>query len=272
MDELNNPAGRLLAIIKEGGSHGKDEQCIKVWSTLLKVPLQETPVLLQRIGHVMSLPDRIAEAIYSISDVNHDIYLKWHSRVMAGVQMTNFQNPWKSFIDRFDAEIMYGIEICADTLSRSCPEKVIPQSTLNELLSKIAELQKEFSEHDLPPNLAQFICQQLEEIKQAINEYPYLGTKPLEAALEKSIGKIVVCPQIYKNCQKSTYGKKFWEFMGYLAISVTITTGAIQIGKDVVNLLPAKTAASTAEIEIEKPEVDSKASNETTSDSITIKT
>jgi len=274
MEALNNPAARFHALLKQGQSQGKDEQSSKVWEKLLNVPSGQTPLLLQRIGHVMELPSLIEAEIHELENVNHNIYLKWLPRVNASVGMLNFQNPWKSFIDRFDAEILYGIEICADTLSRSRPEKIISESTLNELAEKVTLLQKEFTEQSLPSNVALFISQHLEEIRLALEEYPFRGSAPLETALKNSIGGVVISPNVYQDCQKTPYGKKFWEFMGYLAISVTITTGAIQIGKDVVTLLPSAIESPDVETptQTEKNPGERSESDNETNPSSTIKT
>jgi len=247
MEKLNNPAARFHSLLKKGQSQKKDEQCAKVWGNILDVPSGDTSLLLRRMGHVMELPSLIALEIRELPNVNHDIHLKWLPRVNASIGIMNFQNPWKTFIDRFDAEILYGIEICADALSRSRPEKIISESLLKELSDKVAKLQEELSNEDIPISVANFIMERLEEIRLALEEYPYRGSAPLERALENTVGKVVICPTIYKECQSSNYGKKFWELMGYLAISVTITTGAIQIGKDVVSLLPSPEKSSVVE-------------------------
>ncbi len=238
MEELNNPAARFHALLKKGQSKGKEEQCVNVWRELLQVPGNDTPLLLRRIGYVWELPRLIQDEIRELPDVNHDIYLKWLPRVNASITLVNFQNPWKTFIDRFDAEILYGIEICADALSRNRPEKTLSDSTLKDLSEKLSALLEEFSAQDFPASIAKFIRQRLEEIHSALEEYPYRGSSPLESVVENTFGKVVVSPEIYKESQNSNFGKKFWEYMGYVAVTVTVTTGAMQIGKDVVSLLP----------------------------------
>jgi len=253
METLNNPAARFHSLLRIGQSQKKEEQCAKVWGNILNVPIGDSPLLLRRIGHVMELPSLIATEIRDLPNVNHDIYLKWLPRVNASIGMMNFQNPWKTFIDRFDAEILYGIEICADTLHRSCPEKIISESTLKELSDKVTKLQEDLSNEGIPTSVAHFIMERLEEIRLALEEYSYRGSAPLERALENTVGKVVISPNIYQECQSSSYGKKFWELMGYLAITMTITTGAIQIGKDTVSLLPPPEQSSVVE-QVPKPD------------------
>lgn len=253
MIELNNPASRFYKLLKQGQSEGRDKQgkdipCEKVWNKLLDVSEGNAPLLLRRIGYVFDLPRQIEMEIRELDHVNHDIYLKWIPRVNAGVKMMNFHNPWKTFIDRFDAETLYGIEICADALSRSRPERTLSDETIKTLLERLKVLKDDFDSNDFSAAVAEFISERIDEIISAIEEYPYRGIAPIEAVLEGSIGKVVVNPEIYHESQSSAYGKRFWEFMGYLAISVTIVTGAIQIGKDIVTLLPSTTTEEAADV------------------------
>jgi hypothetical protein len=224
MVELNNPAARFLELLKKGQSKGKEEQCVKIWRELLQVPEDDNGLLLRRIGYVWELPSLIASNIRELPDVNHDIYLKWLPRVNASIGMMNFQNAWKSFIDRFDAEILYGIEICADVLSRSRPEKTVSDSTIKELKERVSKLIEQFSTEGFPAPIAQFITERLEEIRSALEEYSYRGPAPLESAIENTVGKVVVSPELYQESHSSGFGKKFWEFMGYLAVTVTVIT------------------------------------------------
>jgi len=253
MEDLNNPASRFYSLLKAGQSEGMDEPSSKIWAKLLHVPEHDTPLLLRRIGYVISLPSQIKLEVESIPNVNHDIYLRWLPRVNASIGMLNFQAAWKNFITRFDSEILYGIEICSEMLSRSRPEKVISKSTMESLVDKLAQLQEEFQEENLPPDIAEFIFERLQEVRSAIEEYPLRGSEPLETVIHQCIGKIVIVPTIYQESKNTSFGKKFWEFMGYLAMAVTITAGSIQIGKEVFSLIPSDIDNSESVSDIDKP-------------------
>ena len=49
---------------------------------------------------------------------------------------------------------------------------------------------------------------------------------------------MVLSPEIYQESQRTQKGKRFWEIMGKLAIILTITVSSVQIGKDIVSILP----------------------------------
>ncbi len=238
MEISNNPAGRLHSLLSEGKGKQMDKPASEIWAEILEAPKEDTGLLLRRVGHVLSLPSSVKEAMSYIDDLDHNIYLRWLPRVEASFSILNFQMAWKQFIERFDGEIMYGIEICSDRLSRERPEKIADESNLNNLLEKVTDLLSDLDNVELDTNVWFYIYDHLMKIKEAIEEYKIRGIKPLEAVFEQTIGGLVLTPDIYNKSKDTPSGKRFWEVMGYLAIVVTITASSIQIGKDIVSLLP----------------------------------
>ncbi len=236
--KLNNPAIRLYDLLKKGKSQPADISISQTWANILDAPIDNKTLLLRRIGYVYELPSKIEQSINETKGINHEIYLRWLPSVKGSFSMINFQPKWGSFISRFDKETMYGIELCADTLSRTSLEKVISESELNDLSKKIQEMLDEFSDEKLPIEIGNFIFQRLIEIKEALEEYPYRGTDPLESVLEESIGCVVISPIIYQGCQETSFGKKFWKVLGNIAILVSITAGLIKIGEETIPLFP----------------------------------
>lgn len=266
MNELNNPAARLHSFLKKGQLEKKEAQSFAVWAKLLNTSTDNVPLLMRRISYVMELPAQIEREIHCISDINHDIHLRWLSRANAGISITEFHAGWNTFIGRFNAEIMYGIEVCADTLSRYRPEKEISESQLANLIEKLQALEHEFAEQQLSFSIQAFIQDRFTEIRMALEEVQYRGVKPLENVIETTIGKTAVNPSLYHESKNSPFGNHFWEYMGYLAVAITITTGSIQIGKDIVNLLPSDVGTTSEKSSINSrnannPQLDASLSN-----------
>jgi hypothetical protein len=261
MENSNNPAGRLHALLHEGQSKQKNKAASEILAEILEIPKEDTGLLLRRVGHVLSLPSSVKEAMSYIDDLDNNIYLRWLPRVETSFTTLNFQVPWKQFIDRFDGEIMYGIEICSDRLSKERPEKTTDEKSLVNLLGKVNELLSELNNTELDGNVWFYIYDHLIKIKEAIEEYKIRGIKPLEAVFEQAVGGVVLSPELYKNSQKSPNGKRFWEVMGHLAIVVTITAGSIQIGKEIVSILSPPQADDQSVIEHPKVSNEGNSSN-----------
>jgi len=242
MTTTNNPAGRLHALLSKGQSM-PNAPASESWAELLGVENGNHSLLLRRVGQVMSLPSTTKEAILGLGDHNPEIYLKWLPVAEQTFGLLNFQMQWKQFIERFTPETMYGIEVCSDILSKNRPEKIADDKLLSDLLGKIDELLSELEGAELKTDVWLFIYDHLLSIKEAIEEYPIQGIKPLEAGFEKTVGCVVLSPGIYYEAQQSpvesNYWEKFWTITGRLALVVTVAVGSIQIGKDVVPLLPS---------------------------------
>lgn len=238
MEIVNNPAGRLLAIINAGKTQPKKKIAAEIWGTLLEVAPEDRTLLLERVGSVLSLPSKIRTEISQIKDVNGSVYLKWLPTVERSFRSINFDAPWQQFIDIIDEAAIYGMEVCSELLSRMTPEKVIDIGSMDTLKVQIDELLSSLNEHDLDLDIKKFIYDHLTKIKFAIEEYRINGTVPLEGAFHSVLGALVITPEIYTKTKDTDIGKGFWGVMGKLALLVTITVGAIQIGKDTIDLIP----------------------------------
>ena len=218
MKTSNNPAGRLHSLLVEGKGQGwQDKSISKVWAKILEVPYEDKGLLLRRVGQVMALPSSIKEAMSHIDDIDHNMYLRWLPQVESSFSTLNFDMQWKNFIGRFDGEIMYGIEICSDRLSRERPEKTVNEEHLASLSEKVNELLSELDRTELSGNAWLYIHDHLVRVKEAIEEYRIRGIKPLESALHEVVGSVVLSPEIYQESQRTQKGKRFWEIMGKLA-------------------------------------------------------
>ena len=238
MTETNNPAGRLLNIINAGKKAPGDKQAAEIWAELLTVPISDNSLLLRRVGYVMALPSQIREQFEELNNLDKKIYLKWLPSVEASFSILNFQMPWKQFIERFDGSVIYGMEICSDLLSRERPEKVAEEDLLSELKNAVDELISKSNSEEIEIDLRKILYGHLLRIKLAIEEYQIRGIVPLEEEFHTVLGEVVLNPDIYKESKRSGFGRKFWDTMGKLALVVTVTVGAIQIGHETISLLP----------------------------------
>lgn len=209
----------------------------EAWACLLHVPKDNNSLLLMRVGHVMALPDSIRTTAYSISDIDHQIYLKWLPQVESALRVLNFETGWSEFINRFDGAVMYGLEICSDLLSRQRPEKTIEQESIESLRQQVDELLSATLNTALPEDIKSFIVTHASQIKIALEEYSLLGFGPLEHHVHTVVGALSFHPGLYERSKETEAGAGFWRFMGNVAVIVTVAAGAHQIGKDFFYLL-----------------------------------
>lgn len=241
----NNPAGRLHTLLQLGKVKEGNRQIGDVWSEILNVPNQDNSLLLRRLGQVMTLPSSIKQAMAFVEGVDHNIYLRWLSAVEAAFKELNFNHGWSRFINQINGEVMLGIEICSDQLSRFRPEKTIDENQLEELLKKVNDLLAQLESTDLKPDSWFFIYDNLTRVKEAIETYKIMGIKPLEVVVEQTIGEVNLNPEKYYESKTADGGKGFWEIMVRLLLLIDITAQSIQIGKEVVPLIELQDSPTT---------------------------
>ncbi|MDY7116042.1 hypothetical protein RAN53_06745 [Halomonas sp. SSL-5] len=233
----NNPASRLLKLIQDGQKQKKDQQAFDAWAAILDVPKDDKSLLLSRVGHVMALPGAIKAEIEQVDNINHQLHLKWLPSVETSFGILNLQVQWKQFIERFNAETIFGLEVCGDVLGRNRPERVVDPASLKNMLNDINDLIGDLKEDELPPDLRDFIFEHLVLVKNAVEEYKIRGGRPLEAEVERLTGAVARNPQVWIRTRETDLGKRFWQVMGNLAIVTTVFVGQLQIGHEIFDAL-----------------------------------
>ena len=199
----NNPAGRLKSLLEEGLRKPKNEPIYKIWASLLLVNEDDIPTLLRRLAHVNSLINEIEFQIRTIDDITPEIFLKWTHSVKNALKNLNFSAPWDIFIRKIDREVLYGLEVCSDLLSKKRPEKVINPQLLSELMEEVDILITQIHESTIDDELRNILLEQLLIIKHALEEYKIRGIKGLESALKQFIGSRIIENDKYEKLKKN---------------------------------------------------------------------
>ena len=117
----------------------------------------------------MTLPAAIREKISNVQGIDSSIFLKWLPRAETSFGILNFQMQWEQFIIRFDGEVMYGLEVCSDVLSKQYPENIISESSLSQLKTEVEELLSALTLADIPNDLKRFIWKTVTSIQKKTN-------------------------------------------------------------------------------------------------------
>lgn len=180
---------------------------------------------------------------------NSELLLKWLPKVNSVTKDTNFLRQWSHFIAAFTDDVVYGIEICADTLARLSPEKVITEEQLSELDGKVDQLIKEVENDDINQWSKHFILSSLYKLQKSIDEIPILGLDGIEETYGTIIGSAIINrdKKIRSEDSKSACG--LWEILGRIAIVLSIASGPIAITDKIVDLLPASDSSKVEVVE-----------------------
>jgi hypothetical protein len=238
MEKLNNPAARLLALLRKARSRiDSKNDSATVWARLLKVPKEDGALLLKRLGGVMELPALIQERVQSYDDVTHSLYLKWVPKVEMAFRATRLNGTFGNFNQHIDDATIYGLEHCADLISKRDAEPEITSDDLNCFRQQIESLIEEVKQAEIETNLRKFILKHLFAIRNAIEEYELFGAAPLITAFGETIASTITDPQQAVKTSKSSQGNKFWKCIAALSVLLAVGDKGLKLTQGVVNLL-----------------------------------
>jgi hypothetical protein len=239
MKELNNPAARLHALLQKAKQNTEFAGTLstEVWPKLLNVPKENQPLMFKRFGGVMELPLLIKERIENLPDINHELQLRWMSKINQAFQANNFSAAFASFIGKIDDSTLLGIEHCADILSRRDPDPEIKPDELESLRQQVDDLINETKNSEIEADLKKFIFKHLFTIRNAIEEYQVFGSKPLVTAFGQIIAAAYTEPQTAIKTATSSQGNKFLKIVAGIGLLLTVGNQGLQLTEGALKLL-----------------------------------
>jgi len=253
MQTTNNPAGRLLEIVKKGKGIGDQTKTIEAWSKIFDVPTGNIPLLLKRISDFYALPNEIEREIKEIEEANTPLYLDWKSKANVAFTNLNLTNTWNTaFKARFDDKVVYGIQFCDDLLSRQSPERTVSTEDIKNLSKKVTELLDLIEEEEIDQPTKDYIKERLNDIQKALGDVPIRGIKVIEKEFQVVVGSLTINNTYNLQSEGSEFKTKFWRVVYGLGLLATATLGPMQIGEKVIKALPESYQAPVMELVIEK--------------------
>jgi hypothetical protein len=238
MGNLNNPAERLLRLLQAVKKRPKNSKIGATWMELLGVPDNDKSLLLRRLGQVLELPATIRARFELLEEYDQKIYLKWLPAVETVFSILNLDATVENLTKHYDGETLYGLVVCSDILSRMRPEKVLDERQLKKLHDDIQSLMEEVLASDIDEALKRYMFEHLQTVDLAIQEYRISGSRPLQKAVEATLGSLAMHPEIYEKTRKTKEGGKFWNIMARVPVLLKLADRFTQIAEKVIKLLP----------------------------------
>lgn len=239
MKTLNNPAGRLLEVLKRAKAfQPPNAKALEAWAKILEVPPNDIPHLLTQFGKVLTLPKIVQERIKSQEEINHSIYLKWVPKVESCFKSINLETTIHSFTSNLDEAALDGLEFCSELLSRVQPEIEIDEKEIGKITKQIHKLQDEIIQSEIDNQYKFFMLEKLEELLKALQEYRIMGVEPIDEVFVNTFGRLATNQQIYEETKDTEIGGKFWSVLTRALLLTSLAVTTIQLGQWAQNLLP----------------------------------
>jgi hypothetical protein len=249
IQDPNNPAARLFNLIEQLSAQ-PDQPALLMWGAVLVVGQSDTLELLVRVGRVMQLPKLTRDALSEIEPKLAPIYFEWVPQIETAFKSHRLAGAVREFVGPIDKEARRTLRFCADTLSKSLPEKVLPSDDLTRLKREAQELATALRKAEIDPDLKRYAWQHLTEIIRALDDYPFLGIGPLEKAAEQAVGSAIGFGRARAHRLKATdVGLRLFRFVISVLTLMATLDGALQLPSDLHRHLigPPAARSSTGE-------------------------
>ena len=252
MAELDNPAGRLLhllRLLRRKASRGGSMPLGHALSDVLGADREDGAETLRRLAAMMDLPAQIRGDVARLpfDASSHVRKLRVIERALLKIDVETSAKVW---VAQLDPTAMHELELCSSLLSQHLSNGIADQSSLDKLRDRIHDVIDECKESiNVPAEIRVILLAHLHEMLRAIDLYPVVGLDALESAVERGIGALVIRPELRD--VESSLLSKFRRVLADAANVVTIATGVVVLGNQFFpEVLPVNEVHT---VQIERP-------------------
>ena len=153
---------------------------------------------------------------------------------------SNLESQWEQVVKVIDEYTLLSLEHCDHDLSKHSRGSSIDDQRLQEIADKVVELMEEVKEDGIDSDLATYIHGRLEQIMEAIDDFPLTGPAGVRHVLEANVGGLYTKVNIFMsktNEKEKSYIKHFIVTLHALAAVINITLGVPQLSPGIQQLL-----------------------------------
>ena len=183
----DNPAQRLLEILK-AASPLPNEVISKIWARVFVIPEMDPPTCYRVLGYLNGLVDSIEARVRLLPDINHTLYLRDLPTIRQIICVTNLQVHWHDVKRPLDLGVLTGLEFCAEELSKHHAEDPIALEELTKIRKEFADILRQVSKAELPPDLKLVLMEILTSAILSIDHYKVTGNDGLKKSVAYIIG------------------------------------------------------------------------------------
>ena len=223
MSDLNNPAGRLHAILKFAKEQAGGVNALEVWHRVLKVKQGDSIEFLKRYGQMQSLVGDTFNDLLETGAMGPNHYpMKWATQFQRAFTEIRLKDSQWSVVRGFiNADVLDGIENASYLLAQKKLEASVQDDELNDIKTRVDSLLTEVKDGAVEPHLREVITRNLENIQNAIELRWLQGANPIAGAA--AIASVQVDRHI--ELKQSEFGNKLIELITYILFTIVPNVG-----------------------------------------------
>lgn len=239
---MNNPAKRLLIILKEGKSDriNGDASCLQVWKSLLEVSDNNDAQLLSKLGKTIALVGEIEDELKQTGIDDYESNLAWVPFLRQAFANQKLSDPWSGFIKNVNDHTFNYLSNCSNILDLKFSSRYKSIENVDDLVVEVNDLLAEVLASGIDESIKHYMSQKLREMQRALDEYKITGNGPIVKSVESYVGHVIINKHKILTAKDDSVVRKFGQLMNRLAILTTLTMGALQLPGEIQELFPAE--------------------------------
>jgi uncharacterized protein YlzI (FlbEa/FlbD family) len=231
----DNPAGRLLAILKKGKTIHGNKICKDVWVELLQA--SDDAEMLSRLGLLMELSKDASIKIKEGFPNESESVAHWKSQLSTAFISQNLQATWQSFIGHIDSHTINYLASHSTMLALISNTKSVVDDDMEKVRDQLLEIYKEILQSNLEQEIRIYLTRHIRKILTGIDEYFLTGALPILEAVETTIGHAYLHKNYASFLRDEKLGQKVLDMLNATASVVTVAAGLTQIPPVITLLL-----------------------------------
>ena len=191
MEELENPAAKLLAVIETLKEQPAHLSVLEVIAKVFKLRPQDSVEISKGLLSLAELC-RIAKlAMEKHIFGDKSLYLAPIIKFETFISSLNLTSQWSSYLPSLSETMITELRFADHFLQHSISNAVSGKSaTATHLSTKLNELLEECLGADLDPKLKEIFVKHIQRLREALDHYRIYGEEALQQILDETVGSI----------------------------------------------------------------------------------
>jgi len=237
--EKDNPARRLLHILKKVDTISTNENTKRAWFKLLEITNQDDEAtLFKQLGKLMTLPNIVLEDVKKYHPSHEKVCVSTIIAINNALYKQDLSGQWKSFRQAIRQETINYLELISTLLDYEYKMNLLEDDKLLDIKKSVDDLIKDVTNSSLDKEFKKIIIKYLKKIIDSIDEYNIMGIEPILEALEVTAGHAILNKEFGQKLNESKLSNKFKIIFEKLISLVNSGNTLFQLASNVSNILP----------------------------------
>lgn len=184
-----NPATRLLNILKDASHRSHSEDVLNVWARVFNAP-EGSQSMFNRFCWLKRLIKEVRTLATEKLGDEADIYLSGFDSIDSMVRGYNFHDSWGSKILYFNEQALHSLDTLAFALDDvQLEEEPLDLEELDEFHDKLDEVLALIKARSVDQVFRQILVETLTRIQEALGDYPVRGAEGFRECITSFLGR-----------------------------------------------------------------------------------